>query len=186
MKRNPTVSTLLGLTLVMGCGGGTPAVETPTSIRFAVEPADGVEGSFYVLLNGEDDQPGWVRVFHNRERIYLKERCEIPDCGVSADVCGAAIPFVREIAAVAGGEATEFLWDGMTSVLDSAGECETRATAPPGEYVAQFCYSRTADIQGQGDVARGVMGRVVAPTCVDVPFSLQDEEVILRVPADSS
>jgi len=180
------VMILVATIMALGCGGSVPAVERATSIRFAIELADGVEGPMYVLLNQENDQPGWVRVSRDGEGIYLKERCEVPDCGVAAAVCGAALPFVRDLAGASGEKGIEFVWDLTTSVLDSASRCETRQPAPPGDYVARFCFSREATLEGQGDPTQAVMGRIAAPTCIDKPFTLQEQQVVLTIPADSS
>ena len=151
------------------------------AIRFAVEVVSDVSGPIYVLLNDEDDQPGWIQVFRDSERIYLRERCEIEDCGATPVVCGAAIPRIRDIA---GGEErvpVEFEWDGMTSVIDPISECETRVPAPLGNYIARFCYSREAEFEGRGDPTRAVPGGVVHPTCVERPFTLYERQVVLRI-----
>jgi len=183
--RSPIVI-LLTMILALGCGGGAPGAHTTTSIRFAIELSGDVEGPMYVLLNQENDQPGWVRVSRDGERVFLKERCEVPDCGVAAAVCGAALPFVRNLAGATGEKGIEFVWDMMTSVLDSASRCETRQPAPPGDYVARFCFSREATLEGQGDPTQAVMGRIAAPTCVDRPFTLEEQQVVLTIPPDSS
>jgi hypothetical protein len=55
----------------------------------------------------------------------------------------------------------------MTSVLDSVARCEIRQPAPPGDYVARFCY--------------GVQGRLKDPACVTRPFTVGDREVVLKL-----
>ena len=189
-----------GLILGIGCAGKTGAAgsvdeaQIPTdsaalgtssgssvSIRFAINVDGDVKGPIYVLLHGEDDQLGWVKVFRDGERIYFRERCEIEDCGVPVAVCGAAIPLVRNIAGGGDRSSVEFVWDGMTSVLDPLSGCESRHPAPPGSYMAQFCFSREAEIEGDGDPARAVPGRLIRPMCMEKPFTLLEQEVILRI-----
>lgn len=184
--RPSSVLIFLAMMPLTSCAGRTPAAERATSIRFAIELDADAEGPIYVLLHGADDQPGWIRASHAGERVYFKERCEIPDCGVDAAVCGAAISLVRNLAGSADERSIEFVWDLTTSVRDSASGCETREAAPPGDYSARFCYSHEAELQGQGDVSRGVMGRIVSPTCVEREFTLQEQQVVLRIPPDST
>jgi hypothetical protein len=136
------------------------------------------------MLNGEDDQPGWVRLFRDSVRIYLRERCDIEDCGVPPAVCGAAIPLIRDITATANLTGIELVWDGMTSVLDSLSGCETRRPAGAGNYVARFCFSRRAEFEPGGDPTGSVPGTLVEPTCVEKPFTLGDQQVVLRIPPD--
>jgi len=146
-----------------------------TPIRFAIEVSSDSMRTVYVLLNREDSQVGWVTVFREGERIFLRERCEIEDCGVPAAVCGAAIPLIRNIA-VAG--FIEVEWTGMTSVLDSITGCEVRQPAAPGEYTARFCFSRDARLEGEGDPTRAVVGRLVGATCTEQAFSLRQRQVV--------
>jgi len=129
----------------------------------------------YVLLNREDAQLGWVTVFREGERIFLRERCEIEDCGVPAAVCGAAIPLIRNIA---GTGMIEVEWDGMTSVIDSISGCEMREPAAPGEYTARFCFSREARIDGAGDPTSAVPGGLIGATCHEQTFSLRQRQVV--------
>jgi len=146
-------------------------------MRFVLEVGGDAPGPVYVLLNGEDGTVGWVRAFRDGERIFFRERCEIADCGVPAAVCGAAIPFIRNTA----GSTIEFVWDGMTSVLDPISGCERRQRAPPGNYVARFCSSREAEFERGGDPTRAVPGRLVRARCVEKPFTLGEPEVRVRI-----
>lgn len=180
---------------IAGCGGGktTPETrqaqtdsargevdaDTPVSIRFAIELSGATDGPIYVSLNGADNQLGWVTVFRDGERIYFGERCEIEDCGVPPAVCGAALSMVRDVAA-ADERGIAFVWDGMTSTIDPSRQCERRQPAPPGNYVARFCYSREATVQG-GDPARAAQGSVRNPTCVDRTFTLHEHEIVFRI-----
>lgn len=172
----------LGLILGIGCAGRTGAGKlVDLSIRFAIEVDDHTAGPIYVLLNGGDGQLGWVTAFQDGERIYFRERCEIADCGAPVAICGAAIPLIRNIAGGGDRGSIEFVWDGMTSVRDSLFGCETRRPAPPGEYIARFCFSREAVFEGDGDPTRAVPGRLTHPTCLEQPFTLLEKAVVLRL-----
>ncbi len=151
------------------------------AIRFAVEVASDVSGPIYVLLNGEDNQLGWIRAFRGPERVHFRERCEIEGCANRGVVCGAAISMIKNIANTAQTGMIEFVWDGMTSVVDALSGCETRQPAPPGDYIARFCFSREAEFEGDSDPTRAVPGRLIRPTCTDKPFTLLEEEVVLRI-----
>jgi hypothetical protein len=188
------------LALSIGCGRGSGLAESAdkslvqadttgghrelgrrVAIRFAVEVVSDVSGPIYVLLNGEDNQPGWIRASRGPERVHFRERCEIEDCANRGVVCGAAISMIKNIANTAQTGLVEFVWDGMTSVFDAASGCETRQPALPGDYIARFCFSREAKLEGDGDPARAVPGRLVRPTCVEKPFTLQEQQVVLRI-----
>lgn len=190
----------IAMSLAMGCSGklgpGTSAgdlrsftdsthtsrkSEPSVSIRFAIELHRGVPGPIYVLLNAEDGQLGWVKVFRDGERIYFRERCEIEDCGEPPAVCGAAVPLIRNIAAGKDPRTVEFVWDGMTSVPDPLSGCETRQPAPPGGYIARFCFSSEAEFEGNRDPSRTIPGRPVQATCVEKEFTLDEEQVVLSI-----
>jgi hypothetical protein len=150
-------------------------------IRFAIEVDGSVGAPVYVLLNGEDDQVGWVTAFGGGERVYFSERCDVEDCGAQAAVCGAAIPMVSQIASDVDRRTIEFVWDGMTSELDSRSGCETRQPAVPGDYVARFCFSREAELDGDLEQTQAAPGRLIRPTCTERPFNLRDREVVLKL-----
>lgn len=171
-----TISTLLvsPMLLLGATCGPTAAVESNT-LRLVLEAPVGGGAPVYVQVASDDDQPGWVRLAgEDGERVYIRPRCDIADCGKAPAVCGAAIPIVRDIA---GGD-IEIEWDGMTSVIESAGACETRQPAPPGRYVATFCHARDAAVTGEGDKKVGVQGTLLQPTCTNVPFSWPRAEAV--------
>jgi hypothetical protein len=164
------------------CAGHTATAKSAAvSIRFAIEVDNDSPGPIYVLLNGSDAQLGWITVYREGERIYFRERCEIEDCGVPHAVCGAAFPEVRNIAGGGDRRSIEFVWDGMTSVRDSLSGCETRRPVSPGQYIARFCYSREAEVEGNGDPLRAVPGRLIDATCIEKPFTLLEREMVLRI-----
>lgn len=154
----------------------------PEVMRFAIEVQNDIPESIYVQLNLEDGQPAWVVASMGGERVYFDERCDIEDCVDPSGVCGAALPQVRDIT---GGDYTgsiELFWAGETSVLDEVDGCERRELAPPGDYVAQFCFSLQAMIEGPGDPTDAVPGRLIDPVCVDQPFSpFVDDEVVYQI-----
>jgi hypothetical protein len=147
------------------------------SIRFAIRTAPDAEGPVYIVLNEEDDQVGWVRVVRDGERLYLKERCEIANCGEPPAVCGMAFRMIRNLAAGAGQRAIRFEWNGETSAIDESTGCESRIPAPGGAYVARFCHSGQAEFDEGVDPGRDAVGRLVEPTCVERPFTLADRLV---------
>jgi hypothetical protein len=167
-------------------GGTAGAVqEAAGPIRFAIEVGPEVTGPVYVSVSGSDGGPGWIRAFREGARVYLSERCEIADCGVPPAVCGAGIPLVRDLTA-GGDRRVELVWDGLTSTVDSVAGCETRRPAPPGSYVARFCYSREADVRSPATpppmgTAAATPGRLIRPTCEERPFTLADREAVLRL-----
>ena len=198
-RRGLSVFLLTALVLSVGCGESGARAESigerpdqsavrvtagesdqEVVIRFAIEVASNVAGPIYVLINDENDQPGWIRAFRGADRVYFRERCDIEDCARRAIVCGAAMPMIKNIASQAQIGLTEFIWDGTTSVVDTVSGCETRQPALSGNFIARFCYSREAEFEGDSDLALGVPGRLVRPTCVEKPFTLLDREVVLR------
>ncbi len=195
----PTVFVILALAPWLGCvepggqeqsvagslvqtdSGRSQAADQPAVIRFAVELSSEVSGPIYVLLNGEDNQLGWVAVSRGPDRIYFRERCEVEDCARLGVVCGAAVSMVSNIAGEGGARTIEYEWNGITSVLDPVSGCESRETSPPGDYVARFCYSREARFEGEADETGAVPGRLLNPTCVEKRFALDEREVVLII-----
>jgi hypothetical protein len=148
-------------------------------VRFAVELGPDVQGPFYVLLTASDGAPGWIRVMRDGLPVPLRERCDIADCGADPAVCGAAVPVVRDLAAH--GRRIEMVWDGTTSVVDSAGRCERRIPAPAGTYTARFCHSIQAQPLGAPDSSGSAPGTLGELRCQERPFTLADGEVVLRL-----
>ena len=199
VRRGFSVFLPTALALSVGCGGSGQAGSDDENldqadaaernaasggaveIRFALEVAGDPSGPIYVLLNGEDNQLGWIRAFRGPERVHFRERCEIEDCANRGVVCGAAISMIKNIANTGQTGMIEFVWHGMTSVVDAVSECETRQPALPGDYIARFCYSREAEFEGDSDPTRAVPGRLIRPTCTDKPFTLLEQEVVLRI-----
>jgi hypothetical protein len=162
-------------------GGAGPAVqEASGAVRFAIELGAEAGGPVYVLLTASDGAPGWIRVTREGRPVALRERCDLPECGADPAVCGAALPMVGDLAG-RGERRVELVWDGTTSVVDSARQCERRVAADPGGYVARFCYSTEAQPQGPPDSTGAMPGRLGAVTCREMPFTLSDREVTLRL-----
>jgi hypothetical protein len=173
------------LVLSVACAGATTHNQIELAIRFAIEVEAGVSGPVYVQLNEEDAQLAWVKAFRDGERVYFRERCEIEDCSNPGVICGLAPTMVKIIADRGQAGMIEFVWDGMTSVIDPANGCERREPAPPGVYTARFCYAGEAVLEGDGDPAVAVQGRLVDPICDMMPFELSDgQHVVFRIQSD--
>ena len=198
VQRGFSVFLPTALALSIGCAGGGGQAEPDdesldqadtterdagqaVAIRFAVEVESDVSGPIYVLLYGEDSQVGWIRAFRGDERIYFRERCEIEDCANRGVVCGAAMSTIKNIGDGAQDGMVEFVWDGMTSGFEEVSGCEIRRPALPGDYIAQFCYSREAEFESGSDPTLGVPGRLLRPNCTEGPFTLLDREVVFRI-----
>jgi hypothetical protein len=188
------------ITLYLGCAGSGGQAETerddslgidqidpgieslpPGMVRFTLEPSPGTTDAVYVSINDAGGQPGWIRVFRGTDRIYLKERCEIEDCGRQAAVCGAAIPMIQQIWRSASSGSVEVIWDVTTSVIDSTSGCEIRQASPEGEYRARFCYAHEAEFEPTSNPQQPTPGRLIQPTCVEQIFILPTSEVSLRL-----
>lgn len=188
------------ITLYLGCAGsggqaGTerddysrisqidPGMESLPAgmVRFALELSPGTRDAVYVSINDADGQPGWIRVFRGTDRIYLKGRCEIEDCGRQAAVCGVAMPMIQQIGRSASSGGVEVIWDGTTSVIDSTSGCEIRQASPEGKYRARFCYASEAEFEPTNDPRQPISGRLIQPTCVEQIFILPTSEVSLRL-----
>ena len=169
-------------TLLLGATCGPTASMESSTLRLVLEAPVGGPSPAFVQVASDADQPGWVTLTgEDGARVYIRPRCDIADCGKAPAVCGAAIPVVRDIAS----GSIEVEWDGMTSVVNPAAACETRQPAPPGSYVATFCYAREAALMGDGDPKKGVQGTLVQPTCAKVPFTWPGAETVrYRVPID--
>ena len=190
VQRSFSVLLATALVLSIGCVGGGGQAESDdesleragaVEIRFVLEVASDVSGPIYVQLNGQDSQIGWIQASRGGERVYFRERCEIEDCANRGVVCGAAMAMIRNIGEGAQSGGIEFVWDGMTSGFDGVSGCELRRPAPPGDYIARFCYSREAEFQSGGDPTMAVPGRLIRPDCTERPFTLLDQEVVFRI-----
>lgn len=185
----PAAVAALAVMGVIGCGprqveqsGGPPSGETGGSevqIRFAIE-VDGQQSPLFVVPFDESAQAGWVQAFRDGQRIYFRERCEIEECGLPPAVCGAALPTVLDLTQRPG-RSIETVWDGTTSVIDSAVQCERRVLVSRGEFVARFCYGFEAELEGDPDQGRPVAGRLIDRRCADIPFQLGDSLVLLSL-----
>ncbi len=170
--------------LLLAGGCAARAVPAGSSLRegsidFGIVAGFGSAGPFWVAVNGSAGETGWLHATLDGAPVYLQERCDIPDCNTRPVVCGAAIPYVRDLTA-SSGRRIDFLWDGMISTVDPVSACELRRPAPPGNYRARFCWSREAVLDTDGDPARGAAGHLVNAVCVERAFTLTAREVIVR------
>lgn len=149
---------LLVAGLLGGCGGGPRGAGTPdhadagsasaSDWTFVLVQPSGAEGSRWALEKDSGGQPGWVTVrgpAPSTSRIWLRERCEIPDCGVDPAVCGMSLPVVRTLSP---GDSLSWRWDGRTSRTRMEGTCEIRQPAAPGRYTVEVCSTREAPQPG--------------------------------------
>ena len=159
----------------------TAAPEVAAATRFRLTASNAARAPVYAQVTTQEDQPGWIEVSHaGGARVYLRARCEVPDCGRPEISCGAAVPLVRDIAR----GSIESEWDGTESIFDGSSGCETRRPAPPGRYVAKFCYAHEAAIVAGSGSPEGVQGTIERPLCTDVPFTLPGAGVVsFTVPA---
>jgi hypothetical protein len=183
------VAAVVGLAIVTlaSCGprpvgqtGGSRADDpdgSEVAIRFAIE-VDGRQSPFFVVPFEESAQVGWVQAYRNGELVYFQERCEIEECGLPPAVCGAALATVLDLARQPS-RRIETVWDGTTSVIDPAIQCERREPVAPGDFVARFCYGFEAELEREADEAGPVAGRLIDRQCTDVPFELGDSLVLL-------
>lgn len=164
-----------------GSAGGGDGV--PAEIRFAIEVEAGDHPPVLVQATSESRPVGWLRVLREGAPVHVEERCDIPDCDdPGGAVCGATIPTVREVAPADAEGTIAYLWDLTRSVID-ADQCERREPAPPGDYVARFCYGYSAEVDGDPAERWGALGRLTSPTCVDRAFRVgRDADVVLRIP----
>ena len=156
----------------------------PEGIRLAMQVSNDVAESIWVQLNGLDGQTAWVVITGPQGRVWLDERCGVPDCDDDTGACGVAEPMVRDVTGGTYQGTIERLWSGLTSVETSAG-CELREPSAPGAYEARFCWSLRADLEGTGntgDPTVAVPGTLVDPACATVGFELPaDDEVLFRI-----
>lgn len=188
-RRGAALSALIGL---LGCNTANtldrppvPEASSPTegravSVRFVIEVGPDGAGPIYVSLAEASGQPGWIGIHHGQERIFLRERCEVEDCGRSPVVCGPALQTVVDVASLSDRSVT-LVWDGSTSVVRAPNTCETREPAPPGEYVARFCYSREVQVADRSDLTQPTVGLLLQPICVERAFGLEDAVVVLTL-----
>ena len=148
-------------------------------VRIALAAHRDQTAPLYVQLSEEGSQPAWVTLWRGTERVWLQERCELPDCGQEPAVCGAALPMVRNIGALATQRSVELVWDGRTS-LQTTERCEIRQRVTSAEPLrARFCWSPRAQLEGAGNPA---MGRVVEPVCADRALAASDTVMVFVVP----
>ncbi len=157
-----------------------------TAGRDGVGAGEGTETTYwsFVLLAGPDTlwvleetrsaQPGWVALRGpngSNRSVSLRERCEVPECGVEAAVCGMAIPAVARIAP---GDSIVWSWDGLTSSLETrtGSTCEVRVPAAPGRYIVEACWTDRAPVPGETPLEPPILDESRCETRrVDVPGS---------------
>lgn len=130
------------------------------------------------------DGPGWLSVRTAAgATVHIVGRCDICDCPTSSGgcltcpVCGPPPDVVRELSGA--GDLIEHRWDQVVHPSGSCGPgavCSAPPTpAPPGDYVATFCWSTEATGVGMGHT-------VGMSACDDVPFRLPDDDGVVEDP----
>lgn len=130
--------------------------------------------------------PGWLTVrTAGGGALAIVGRCDLCDCPASGGAClecprcGPPPDDVRQL--VGTGDLIEHRWDGLvhTTGTCDAGElalCSAPPTrAPPGDYVASFCWSTVATGVGMGHT-------VGMSTCDEVAFRLPDDDGVVEDP----
>lgn len=163
-------------------GASTTAPAEYGAVRFAIVADASHRGDAWVQVSDEGSQPAWITLMRGTERVWINERCELPDCGQEPAVCGAGIAMVRNIGGGAVERTIELTWDGKTSVRTSAGcEVRERVQASAGALTARICWSTRAERQGGGGPMMGP-GRVVNATCAERQVTSRDTAIVVRVP----
>lgn len=166
---------------------GTPSASSAApaefgTVRFAIVARPTHREDVWVQVSDEGSQPAWITLMRGTERVWINERCELPDCGQEPAVCGAGIPMVRNVGGAAAERAIELTWDGRTSVRASAGcEMRERVQASAGALTARICWSARVERQGGGGPLMGP-GRVTGATCTDRQVTSRDTAIVVQVP----
>lgn len=146
----------------------------------------GADSIFAQQSTSSREGPGWLSVRTAAgSSLAIVGRCDLCDCPtaggrcVGCPVCGPPPDFVVQLFGT--GDLVEHRWDGLvhdTATCDS-GElalCSAPPTAaPPGDYVATFCWSTVATGVGMGAM-------VGMSTCDDVTFHLPDDDGVVEDP----
>ncbi len=155
--------------------------------RLSFRSKFGASESIYAQQSSSSrDGPGWLSVSGaDGRRLDISGRCDICDCPTAGGRCmecprcGPPPDVVRLLTGA--GDLIEQRWDGL---VHTTGTCDSgelaicaapAAVAPPGEYVATFCWSQTATGVGMGHT-------VGMSTCDDVHFVLPDDDGVVEDP----
>ncbi len=180
------VASLVALSYVgyWGFSATADRIQEPAQFQFAISVDRGSRAPVYVLRETTTGQPGWIEVFHNGQRVYLVERCELEDCGQNRAVCGLTVPVIEDLTSSASSGTITLEWDRVTSEVDATLQCEVRTRVSADNLLARFCYALEAELEGGRD-APGP-GSLVDPICVEREFSSSEESLVLRVASDGS
>jgi hypothetical protein len=183
MSLSRTIASLVAISS-LGCWRlsiSTEHMDEPANFQFAISVDSGVRDPVYVLRRTTTDQPGWIEVFNDNQRVYLLERCDIEICGQNSGVCGQTVPFIENLTSPKSSGSIVLDWDRYTSKLDSTLGCEIRTKVKTDNLHARFCYSPTAEIEGEWDDEGAGEGRLIGPICLQKEFSLSEENLILKI-----
>lgn len=167
--------------------GGADAGPPPVGLVFRLSFRSDV-GAADVLYAQESSSsregPGWLSVrAADGTALELTGRCDLCECPASGTAClscprcGPPPDIVRALSGAGG--SIEHLWDGRahttgTCDLGELALCAAPpASAPPGDYVATFCWSGTTSGVGLGQT-------IGISSCDEVPFHLPDADGIIE------
>ncbi len=151
------------------------AAAVPAPVSFGISYTTDIPESVWVQSGDDLGLPGWVDVRDDDDLpVWLFDRCDIPICDEGGGACGQALPQVLDVTQGGYGGQVFVTWDGHRRALVASGDCLERVPAPPGDYVARFCFGWSVTEPGPG-------GEVLDPWCEEVPFTLPGaEKVVLQ------
>lgn len=164
---------VVAILAVQGCAVRTGEATDPTRRSFVLVAGT---NTLWALEENPSAQPGWLTLRGpggDGPNVSLRERCEVPECGVEAGVCGRAIPTVARIEP---GDSLVWSWDGRASRIEgrAEGTCELRTPAAEGRYTVEACWTEEAP---QGGETPMEMPTLVGLRCetreIDVPGAEQ-------------
>ncbi len=144
-RRRPLPISILALLALAACAAGEPEPSVAggdgDGVSLVLSLPQDAGGPIWLQESDAESQPRWVAVRGagpDNSRVFLRERCAIPDCQGDGGVCGMALPVVRRLDP---GDSIRFGWDGRTSRTLSGRRCEVREAVPDGTYEVEFCWT---------------------------------------------
>ena len=145
------------------------SIADPAPVTLGLRYTTDVPENVWVQSSDALGLPAWVRVTRDGVPVNLFDRCDIPICGESQGVCGAAIPQATNITQGDYSGSVYLTWDGRIRV--GMGGCLERQVPPPGTYKATFCFGWELDTQ--------VGQEVKSPSCVEETFELPGATMVV-------
>ena len=162
-----------------GEGGSSVGGSAPTSTVFRLSFISDIPESIWA--NETDvawDGGHWLSIYRGGTTIRKAKACEICSCDQcpNCPVCGAPCPTATEIAS---GAHLDWTWSGLeypssTCPASPSDTCLAETVAPPGDYVAWFCW-------GTGfDGTPPCPAEVTDVVCAEVPFQHPDPDGLVE------